>query len=96
MQVADDVIRVNERTYAGTSPLLIWPYTFALSMKDGVVGIADETGSVIAHVGDEIEFDAYNLTYREAMEHGGLWEIAPACSGPYWAVGEKFTVVSAP
>ena len=96
LQVADDVIRVKERTYAGISPLLIWPHDFTLIMKDGVVGIADATGSVVARVGDEVEFDAFNLTYGEAREHGGLAEITPACSGPYWAVGETFAAVSAP
>ena len=49
--------------YAGTSLLLIWPHDFALGMKDGVVGIVDGTGTVVARVGDEVEFDAFNLTY---------------------------------
>ncbi len=96
LQIADDVIRVKERTYAGISPLLIWPHDFTLSMKDGDVGIVDATGSVIARVGDEVEFDAFDLTYSEAKEHGGLAEITPACSGPYWAVGDRFTAVPAP
>ena len=96
LQVADDVIRVKERTYAGISPLIIWPHDFALSTEDGVVGIVDGTGSVVASVGDEVEFDVFNLTYEEAKEHGGLAEITPACSGPYWAVGELFAAVPAP
>ena len=93
LQVSDDVIRVKDRVYAGISPLIIWPHDFALSMQDGVVGIVDGTGSVVARVGDEVEFDAFNLTYEEAREHGGLAEITPACSGPYWAVGEAFAAV---
>ena len=96
LQVADDVIRVKDRVYAGTSPLIIWPHDFALSTKDGAVEIVDGTGSVVARVGDEVEFEAFNLTYAEAREHGGLAEITPACSGPYWAVGETFAAVSAP
>ncbi len=96
LQVADDVIRVKDRVYAGISPLIIWPHDFALSTEDGVVGIVDGTGNVVARVGDEVEFDAFNLTYEEAKEHGGLAEITPACSGPYWAIGEKFTAVSTP
>ena len=87
LQVSDDVIRVKDRVYAGISPLIIWPHDFALSMQDGVVRIVDGTGSVVTRVGDEVEFDAFNLTYEEAREHGGLAEITPACSGPYWAVG---------
>ena len=96
LKVADDVIRVKDRVYAGISPLIIWPHDFALSTEDGVVGIVDGTGSVVAYVGDEVEFDAFNLTYEEAREHGGLAEITPACSGPYWAVGETFASVPAP
>ncbi len=94
LQVADDVILVKDRVYAGISPLIIWPPDFALSTEDGVVEIVDGTGSVVARVGDEVEFDAFNLTYAEAKEHGGLAEITPACSGPYWAVGEVFAAVS--
>ena len=41
LRVADGVIRVKDRVYAGTSPLLIWPHDFTLSMKHGVVGIVD-------------------------------------------------------
>ena len=96
LQVADDAIRVRDRSYVGASPLIIWPHAFVLSVSDGVVGIVDGTSGVIARVGDEVEFNAFNLTYGEAKEHGGLAEITPACSGPYWAVGTKFAVVPAP
>ena len=96
LQIADDVIRVKDRVYAGISLLLIWPPDFALSTKDGVVRIVDGTGNVVARVGDEVEFEAFDLTYKEAMEHGGLAEITPACSGAYWAVGETFAAVPAP
>ena len=65
----------------------MWPHDFELSMKDEVVGIVDGAGTVVARVGDEVEFDAFNLTYQEAKEHGGLADITSACSGPYWAVG---------
>ena len=91
----DPAIRVIDHSYDGVPPLIIWPHDFTLSMKDGVVGIADATGRVVARVGDEVEFDAFNLTYPEAMEHSGLAEITPACSGPYWAIGEEFAVVPA-
>ena len=96
LQVADDVIRVRDRVYAGISPLIIWPHDFHLRTEDGVVEIVDGTGSVVARVGDEVEFDAFILTYEEAKDHGGLAEITPACSGPYWAVEETFAAVPAP
>ena len=91
----DSPLRVRDRTYGPVSPLLIWPSTFSLGVEDGDVGIVDATGRVVARIGDEVQFRASDLTYQQAIEHGGLEEISPACSGPYWAVGEEFTA-SAP
>ena len=87
----DSPLRIRDRTYGPVSPLLIWPSAFSLSLEDGAVGIVDATGRVVARVGDEVQFSASSLTYQQAMEHGGLEEISPACSGAYWAVGEEFT-----
>ena len=91
----DSPLRVRDRTYGPVSPLLIWPSTFSLSLEDGEVGIVDATGHVVARIGDEVTFSASSLSYQQAIEHGGLEEISPACSGAYWAVGEEFTA-SAP
>ena len=91
----DSPLRVRDRAYVPISPLLIWPSTFSLSVDDGNVGIVDATGRVVARVGDEVRFSAFDLTYQQAMEHGGLEKISPACAAPYWAVGEEFTA-SAP
>ena len=60
-------------------------------MEDGDIGIVDATGRVVARIGDEVQFSAFDLSYQQAMEHGGLEEISPAYSAPYWAVGEEFT-----
>ena len=76
-------------------PLLIWPSTFSLGVDDGGVGIVDATGLVVARIGDEVLFSALDLSYQQAMEHGGLEEISPSCSSPYWAVAEEFAA-SAP
>ena len=88
-------LRVRDRVYMPVPPLLIWPSTFSLSVDDGNVGIVDATGRVVARVGDAVQFSAFDLSYQQAMEHGGLEETSPACSAPYWAVGEEFTA-SAP
>ena len=88
-------LRVRDRVYIPVPPLLIWPSTFSLSVDDGNVGIVDATGRVVARIEDEAQFSTFDLSYKQAMEHGGLEEISPACSGPYWAVGEEFTA-SAP
>ena len=87
----DAAIRLSDRSYVPVPPLLIWPSTFSLSVEDGDVGIVDATGRVVARVGDEVQFSAFAISYQQAMEHGGLEGITPACSGPYWAVGEEFT-----
>ena len=90
-------IRVSDRVIVpGGRHLLIWPNAFTLSVEDEVVGIADATGRVVAHVGDEIQFSAVSVSYQQAMEHGGLKEITPACSGGYWVVGEDFTAAPTP
>ena len=73
--------------------LLIWPDTFALDLDDEVAGVVDGAGQVVARVGDEIEFGAVTVTYQEAMEHSGLREISPACTGGYWVVGEDIAAV---
>ena len=91
----DSPLRVRDRAYMPISPLLIWPSAFSLSVEDGDVGIVDATGRVVARIGDEVQFSAFDLSYQQAIEHGGLEELSPACSAPYWAVGEEFTA-SAP
>ena len=86
----DSPLRARDRVYLPISALLIWPSSFSLSIDDGEVGIVDATGRVVAHIGDEVQFSALNLSYQQAVEHGGLAELLPACSGAYWAVGEEF------
>ena len=75
---------------SGGRHLLIWPDTFTLDLDDEVAGIVDESGRVVARVGDEVRFNAFSISYQEAMDHTGLREITPACSGGYWVVGDDF------
>ena len=90
----DSPLRVRDRVHLPVPPLLIWPRDFSLGEEDGRVAILDASGRVVARVGDEVQFSAFDLSYQQATEHGGLEEITPACSGPYWAVGEDFTANS--
>ena len=76
--------------------LLLWPSDFELNVEDGAVEIIDATGHVVARMGDDVRFTAYNVTYSHAIKHGGLAEITPACSAPYWMVGGDFTAVETP
>ena len=92
-----DAVRVRDRVIMpGGRYLLIWPDSFTLSMDDEDAGIVDATGRVVARVGDKIQFSAFSVTYRQAMEHSGLREISPACSGGYWVVGDDFAAVPDP
>ena len=90
----DSPLRVRDRVYLPISLLLIWPSSFSLSVDDGDVGIVDATGRIVAHVGDEVRFSALSLSYQQAIEHGGLEGILPACHGSYWAVGEDLAASS--
>ena len=94
LEVDATVVRVSDRVILpGYQHLLIWPDTFTLSTEDDVVGIVDASGRVVARVGDEIQFSAVSVSYQEGLDHGGMREITPACSGPYWVVGEDFAAV---
>ena len=93
--IVDSALRVRDRVLMPVDPFLIWPSTFATDFEDEIVGVLDATGRVVARVGDEVQFSAFDLTYQQAMDHGGLDDISPACSGPYWAVGEDFSAPAA-
>ena len=87
----DNAIHVRDGSDVLGPVLLIWPSTYKLRMTSGTGEIVDSTERVVARVGDRVQFSAFNITYEQAIEHGGLGEITPACSAPYWAVGEDLT-----
>ena len=92
--MVDAPVRVRDRVIMpGGRYLLIWPDTFTLDLDDEVAGVVDETGRVVARVGEEIEFGAVAVTYEEAMEQSGLRDVSPACSGGYWVVGGDLAAV---
>ena len=93
--IVDSALRVKDRVLMPVDPFLIWPSTFSLGLEDGNARILDATERVVASIGDEVQFSAFDLSYQQALEHGGLDEISPACSGPYWAVGEDFSTWTA-
>ncbi len=93
--MVDEVVRLRDRVIMpGGRYLLVWPETFALDLDDEVAGIVDGTDRVVARVGDEVQFSAVSISYQEAMDHTGLREISPACSGGYWVVGEDFAAAA--
>ena len=92
----DNAIHVRDGSDVLGPVLLIWPGTFELNMKSGAAQVLDSTGQVAARVGDRVQFSAFNISYNQAIEHGGLEEITPACSAPYWAVGDDLTLADSP
>ena len=70
--------------------LLLWPEAYDLNVENGAVEVLDATGRIVARVGDEVQVNAINVTYGQAIKHGGLEEITPGCWAPYWAVEEIF------
>ena len=90
----DNAIHVRDGSDVRGPVLLIWPSAYKLRMTSGTGEIVDSTERVVARVGDRVQFSAFDITYEQAIEHGGLEEITPACSAPYWAVGEDFTLAA--
>ena len=76
--------------------LLSWPKDYDLNVENGAVEVLDATGRVVARVGEMVQVNAFNVTYGQATKHGGLEEITPACSAPYWAVEEVLTATKTP
>lgn len=76
--------------------LLLWPEAYDLRVENGAVEVLDTVGRVVARLGDEVQVNAFDVTYSQAIEHGGLEAITPACSAPYWAVEEIFVVTKTP
>lgn len=89
----ENVIRVGSGSHFLGPMLPIWPGAFELSLEDGAAKIADSTGRVIARVGDQVRFSAFDVPYGWALRHGGVEEITPFCDGSYWAVGDDFRAV---
>ena len=89
--IVNSALRVRDRALMPVDPLIIWPSNFSLGLDDGDVRILDATGRAVAHIGGEVQFSAFELTYEQAMDHGGLEDISPACASPYWALGDEFS-----
>ena len=65
-----------------------WPQSYGLNVQNGTVEVLDAAGWVVSRVGDEVQVNAFVITYDQAKKHGGLDVVAFACSGGYWAVEE--------
>ena len=81
----------NSKVDAYEIALLFWPEAYDLNVENGVVEVLDKAGRVLARVGDEVELNAFRVTYDQARKFTGLNEIRTVCGGPYWVVEEITT-----
>jgi hypothetical protein len=69
--------------------LPIWPAGFRLSSSSNPLQVLNETGEVVAQVGQEVRLGGGEVPNDVVQEVAQLEEPLPAdCSGPYWVVGE--------
>ena len=88
----------NSCIYMGTrhhSDVVVWPYGYSLSRKDGEIRILNEKGKVVAQVGEEVRIGGGEITQAEAgptpeaarrqfEEKRGELGVPNRCRGPLW------------
>ena len=72
--------------------LVIWPPGFSLVAEDDGVQILNETGLIVARVGEKVRMSGGLV---RSLRHTGDYVLRhlppPSCPGPYWIVGSVFT-----
>lgn len=84
--VVDSCIRIHDND--GNNYLPIWPQGFSLQIKKNIVQIVDETGQVVAQVGDKLEVSGGEMPAEHITEYSAQ-PIPSDCPGPYWIVGNE-------
>ena len=87
----------TERRYRDEVPsdVVVWPYGYSLSRKEGEVLILDEKGRVVARVGEVARMGGGEITQEEAgptpeaarrqfEEKRGELGVPDRCQGPLW------------
>jgi len=73
----------------GSSVLLFWPYNYSINRNANPAEIRDDTGKVVAHIGDYVEMGGGELP--DSTEK----KLPNGCSGPIAIVGEGPMVLDA-
>ena len=82
--VENGCLRIQD-VYTGQSRLVIWQADYYLTGNDGVLAVLDETGAVVAQVGERVFMGGGEQSnVNEAEMHQPLPE---SCGGPYWRMG---------
>lgn len=82
--VEEDCLRIRD-IYTGESRLVIWQADYFLTDNDGVLTILDETGAVVAQVGERVFLGGGE---QPTLNEAELRQPLPdSCGGPYWRMG---------
>lgn len=82
--VEEGCLRIRD-IYTGESRLVIWQADYFLTDNDGVLTIRDETGAVMAQVGERVFLGGGE---QSTVNEAELRQPLPAsCAGPYWRMG---------
>ena len=71
--------------------LIIWPPGFSLATEDDGVQILNETGLIVARVGEKVRMSGWQVRFFRHTGDYVLRHLPPSCPGPYWIVGSVFT-----
>ena len=75
------------------SYMLVWPDWFELDREGEVTSVRDQTGAVVASVGEEVRLSG-RIIQPKSDHARRIAESLPArCGGPYYMVGDDVTVV---
>lgn len=84
----DGCLRVQARE-GDVSYLLVWPSDHILSAENNEVQIRNETGQLVAQVGDQVRITGGEIPAQGQKHYEETNPQLPndRCSGPYWIVG---------
>ena len=62
--VRDQCLRLDysDTTFPDYTLLLVWPAGFSVDVKDSSIRVVDNTGLIVAHVGDDVRFSGRPIT----------------------------------
>ena len=86
---ADGCLRVRA---GDDSHLVIWPYDYTVTAAaDGTLQIRDDSGAVVAQVGDGVRMGGGEVPSVEGITST---EVPDRCGGPYWFAGSGIETVN--
>ena len=75
------------RTGSADGDLIIWPPGFSLTTEDDGVQILNETGQIVARVGEKVRMGGGQISYPSVLGEYVLRQLPSSCPGPYLVVG---------